>query len=132
MNGNPENPPLIGVTNMVAVNILLVVFLMVPLIGETLEPVPPAVSVSPGVNTTLDQLNKVDAGTVPFTPSTGTIVYGTSVQTVVEYDVMEGTGLTVNVNVNGVPFPQLAVGVTKNVAVKSILVALAIVVAILG
>ena len=84
MNGKPEKPPLIGVTNRVAVSILLVVFLMVPLIGDTLEPVPPAVSINPGVNTTLDQLNKVDAGTVPFTPSTGTVVYGTSVQTVVE------------------------------------------------
>jgi hypothetical protein len=84
VKGNPENPPLLGVTNMVAVSILLVVFLIVPAIGDTLEPDPPAVRVSPEDNTTLDQLKRVDAGTVPFTPSTGTVVYGTSVQTVVE------------------------------------------------
>jgi hypothetical protein len=76
--------PLLGVTKMVAVSMLLVVFLMVPLIGDTLEPDPPAVRINPEDKVTFDQLNKPEEGTVPFTPSTGTVVYGTSVQTVNE------------------------------------------------
>jgi hypothetical protein len=62
----------------------LVVFLIVPNIGDTLVADPPAVSVNPGESVTEVQLNKVEDGTVPFTPSTGTVVNGTSVQTVVE------------------------------------------------
>jgi hypothetical protein len=98
---------------MVAVSILFVVFLMVPAMGDTLDPDPPAVRVNPEDSTTFDQLKRVDAGTVlPFTPSIGTVVNGTSVHTVVEYGKIAGTGLTVNVSVNGVPVPQLAEGVT--------------------
>jgi hypothetical protein len=53
--------------------------------GDTLLADPPAVRVKPVDRVTDDQLNKVLAGTVlPFTPSTGTVVNGTSVQTVVE------------------------------------------------
>jgi hypothetical protein len=59
---------------MVAVSMLLVVFLMVPLMSDTLDPDPPAVRVSPEDNTTFDQLKRVDDGTVPFTPSNGTVV----------------------------------------------------------
>jgi hypothetical protein len=69
---------------MVAVNILLVVFLIVPNMGDTLLADPPAVRIKPVDRVTDDQLNKVLAGTVPFTPSTGTVVNGTSVHTVVE------------------------------------------------
>jgi hypothetical protein len=59
---------------MVAVSILFVVFLMVPAMGDTLDPDPPAVRVSPEDNTTFDQVKTVDAGTVPLTPSTGTVL----------------------------------------------------------
>ena len=62
----------------------MVRFLIVPLIGETFEPVPPAVKARPLDKVTLDHENSVVEGTVPFTPSTGTVVNGTSVHTVVE------------------------------------------------
>ena len=59
-------------------------FLIVPLIGETFVPEPPAVRMRPVDNVTFDQVNSVEEGTVPFTPSIGTVVNGTSVHTVVE------------------------------------------------
>ena len=57
---------------------------IVPNIGDTLVAEPPAVSVRPEVKVTLDQVNNVEDGTVPFTSSTGAVVNGTFVQTVVE------------------------------------------------
>ena len=85
MNGKPEKPPLLGVTKMVAVNMLLVVFLIFADIGDTLLPDPPEVTVNP-LETTMElQLNRALAGTIlPLTPSTGTFEKVTSVQTVVE------------------------------------------------
>ena len=74
VNGKPENPPLLGVTSMVAVSILLVVFLIFAVIGDALLPDPPEVKVNPLESVIEFQLNKVLAGTVPFTPSTGTVL----------------------------------------------------------
>ena len=51
-----------------------------------MEADPPAVKVSPLDSVTELQVNKVDEGTVPFTPSTGTVLNGTPVHTVVEYE----------------------------------------------
>ena len=56
-----------------------------------------------------DHENKVPAGTTPLVTSVGVTVNSTPVQVVVLIGVIIPIGLTVTVNVNGVPGPQATV-----------------------